>query len=321
MFARIEHGFGKKLPLSILLRSPTVSQLAAAIDEAGDAGSQSALAPIQPHGTKRPLFCVAGIGGSVLGLGVLGQYLGEDQPLYGLRLHPSDPRSYPTVERGPRAISTRFSPSHRTDRTPWRATRRAGSSRSRSPGNCVRAVTSSRCWPCSIRVQQSPEPTLPFGFSWMVDFSRNLPYWFIDDFLHAEHGEMIGRLRSKARVCWGTIRRTFGGSRRQAESVDIRDVVGMWQAPEESRQRLQVEYAALENYTPEALRRSAHPVSSARPPAVSSLRTRPWMVRSRDHRGRHGRTRLARHHAARSICQGRRRSAEALSRSAGTEAV
>jgi aspartate racemase len=250
LFARIEHGFGKKLPLSILLRSPTVSQLAAAIDEAGDAGSQSALAPIQPHGTKRPLFCVAGIGGSVLGLGVLGQYLGEDQPLYGLRLHPSDPRSYPTVEaRAARYLDEIFAVA------PDGPYSLAGYSSGgiiafeiarqlRARGHVVSLLAVFDQGPAE------PEPTLPFGFSWMVDFSRNLPYWFIDDFLHAEHGEMIGRLRSKARVCWGTIRRTFGGSRRQAESVDIRDVVGMWQAPEESRQRLQVEYAALENYTP-----------------------------------------------------------------------
>src|SRR5262249_37725148 len=79
LFGRIEQTFGKKLPLSILLRAPTVAQLATMVEEAGGQALESALAPIQPRGSKAPLFCVAGIGGTVLGLGSLGQYLGEDQ--------------------------------------------------------------------------------------------------------------------------------------------------------------------------------------------------------------------------------------------------
>jgi myxalamid-type polyketide synthase MxaB len=46
---------------------------------------RSTVIAIQPQGTKAPLFCVAGILGSVFDFYGLARYIGADQPFYGLR--------------------------------------------------------------------------------------------------------------------------------------------------------------------------------------------------------------------------------------------
>jgi aspartate racemase len=57
LFAQIHNRFGKSLPLSTLFVAPTIEQLAKTLrDDAGVAWSS--LVPIQPHGSKPPLFCV-----------------------------------------------------------------------------------------------------------------------------------------------------------------------------------------------------------------------------------------------------------------------
>ncbi|HEY4592137.1 MAG TPA: thioesterase domain-containing protein, partial [Thermoanaerobaculia bacterium] len=48
----------------------------------------SPLVPIQPRGTRTPLFCVHALGGEVLSYYRLAHELGTDQPLYGLQARP-----------------------------------------------------------------------------------------------------------------------------------------------------------------------------------------------------------------------------------------
>jgi malonyl CoA-acyl carrier protein transacylase len=54
-------------------------------DIAGNDSYRSTLVPIQPHGSKPPLFFIPGILGSVFDLYPLARYLGSEQPFYGLR--------------------------------------------------------------------------------------------------------------------------------------------------------------------------------------------------------------------------------------------
>ena len=46
---------------------------------------QRAIVPLQPHGTRTPIFAVGGHNGDVFCYRALAQHLGEDQPLYGLQ--------------------------------------------------------------------------------------------------------------------------------------------------------------------------------------------------------------------------------------------
>jgi len=84
LFAEIEETLGKKLPLAILFQAPTVEQLAGKMRQEGLSVPWSSLVAVQPHGAKLPFFCVHGGEGHVLGFADLAQFLGEDQPFYGL---------------------------------------------------------------------------------------------------------------------------------------------------------------------------------------------------------------------------------------------
>ncbi|MEB3233333.1 MAG: SDR family NAD(P)-dependent oxidoreductase [Leptolyngbyaceae bacterium] len=84
LFAQIDQVLGTNLPLATLFTAQTIEQLAALIQQ--DGGNEwSSVVPIQPGGTKPPLFCVHGAGGNILMYRGLVDYLGSDQPLYGLQ--------------------------------------------------------------------------------------------------------------------------------------------------------------------------------------------------------------------------------------------
>lgn len=85
LMAKIEHHFGKTLPLAALFTYPTIAELAQRLSQDEDSTSFSPLVPIQPQGTKEPFFCVHPAGGHVLCYVNLSRYLGGDQPFYGLQ--------------------------------------------------------------------------------------------------------------------------------------------------------------------------------------------------------------------------------------------
>ncbi len=101
LFARIEREFGKKLPLATLFKSPTIEQLAAALNNGShDSPQWASLVPIQSEGTEPPLFLVHGAGGNVLLYRWLAQHLAPDYPLYGLQSRGLDGKGTPltTIE-------------------------------------------------------------------------------------------------------------------------------------------------------------------------------------------------------------------------------
>lgn len=85
LFTKIEEVFGKNLPLSTLFSAQTIEQLAQLLQIETDGTSWSPLVPIQPKGSKAPLFCMHGAGGNVLMYRELVPYLDADRPLYGLQ--------------------------------------------------------------------------------------------------------------------------------------------------------------------------------------------------------------------------------------------
>ncbi|MGC2161777.1 MAG: amino acid adenylation domain-containing protein [Silvibacterium sp.] len=85
LFALIETRLGKKLPLTAVFQGATVEHLADVLRQQATRGPQSSLVPIQPGGSKRPLFLVHPAGGHVFPYVHLAQFLGPDQPCYGLQ--------------------------------------------------------------------------------------------------------------------------------------------------------------------------------------------------------------------------------------------
>jgi thioesterase domain-containing protein/acyl carrier protein len=79
----VEAATGRQLPITLLFEAPTIAQLATAIgaeELQGDSLARSPLVPIQPCGSKPPLFLCEGVAIYF----PLVSYLGNDQPVYGL---------------------------------------------------------------------------------------------------------------------------------------------------------------------------------------------------------------------------------------------
>jgi amino acid adenylation domain-containing protein len=110
LFSQINKIFGNNLPIAILFQAPTIEQLTNIIRQQGFLPKSynqrnnsiievesstsinsvksipwSSLVPIQPNGSKPPLFCIHAIGLSVLYYRDLSLHLGENQPFYALQ--------------------------------------------------------------------------------------------------------------------------------------------------------------------------------------------------------------------------------------------
>lgn len=88
VFAKIEAEWGLHLPLSMLLKAPTVERLAKALRQDNIADSWSSLVTIQsgnPGDARPPLYIVSGVGGNVVRFRELARHLGPDQPVFALQ--------------------------------------------------------------------------------------------------------------------------------------------------------------------------------------------------------------------------------------------
>jgi len=101
LFNRIDEEFGQRFPLAMLFKAPTIEDLANKLINKEDNNSEwPSLIPIQPRGSKAPLFLVHGAGGNVLLYNALAKHMEPDYPLYGLQSQGLDGKSKPlnTVE-------------------------------------------------------------------------------------------------------------------------------------------------------------------------------------------------------------------------------
>jgi len=90
LFSKIKKAYHLDLALTTLFEARTIRQLVALIRASNspvrtEAKAWSALIPIQPNGSRTPLFLVHGLGSSVLFYKELTEYLGPDQPVYALQ--------------------------------------------------------------------------------------------------------------------------------------------------------------------------------------------------------------------------------------------
>ena len=85
VFAEIESRLGARLPISALFQSPTIEQLAAAVERGRPPQRWTSLVPVQPGGRSRPFFYVAPFLITSLSFANLARSLGRDQPFYVLQ--------------------------------------------------------------------------------------------------------------------------------------------------------------------------------------------------------------------------------------------
>lgn len=80
LFDKIEKSTGKILPIATIFQAPTVEQLAKIFRAEEKSPLWSVLIPVQPWGSKPPLFCVEGAYADLV------RHLGSQQPLYMLHV-------------------------------------------------------------------------------------------------------------------------------------------------------------------------------------------------------------------------------------------
>jgi len=91
LFTEIREHFGLDFGLATIFQARTIRALANLIDkqkrdtEASQIRAFDNLVAIQPGDSRPPLFCIHGVGGNVLNYQELAQYLGADQPVYGIQ--------------------------------------------------------------------------------------------------------------------------------------------------------------------------------------------------------------------------------------------
>lgn len=86
LFAAIEHDLADNLALGAIFKAPTIEKLARLIEQGEDDDPRwTSLVPVQPHGSRAPIFCVHGGAGTILHLQPLARLLGPEQPFYGLQ--------------------------------------------------------------------------------------------------------------------------------------------------------------------------------------------------------------------------------------------
>jgi amino acid adenylation domain-containing protein len=83
--ARMERDLGMRVTHAMFIAHPTIEGVAAALQRRAPERQFASLVPLQPHGTKPPLFCVHGGGGHCYYYRDLARRLGPDQPFWGLQ--------------------------------------------------------------------------------------------------------------------------------------------------------------------------------------------------------------------------------------------
>jgi thioesterase domain-containing protein len=74
---------GRRLAASALFCAPTIAALAKLLAGDPDPAASSPILPLQPEGSKPPLFCAYAIGGDSLHFGPLARELAPDRPVHG----------------------------------------------------------------------------------------------------------------------------------------------------------------------------------------------------------------------------------------------
>lgn len=85
MLSKLKKETGIYLPISVFFSSPTIAQMASLISEKNAEKVWKCLVPIQPNGSRPPLYLVHGASGSVPFFNKQVKALHPDQPIYGLQ--------------------------------------------------------------------------------------------------------------------------------------------------------------------------------------------------------------------------------------------
>jgi len=82
--ANLSKAIGKTIPIAALIKSPSVEGLGKTIGNLESYGIWNTLSPLKTTGNRYPLFCIPPAASTAIRFKLLSDYLGVDQPIYGL---------------------------------------------------------------------------------------------------------------------------------------------------------------------------------------------------------------------------------------------
>lgn len=205
LFGQIERALGKKLPIAILFRAPTVEELAQIIERGENPSANQIVVPIQPNGSRLPFFCVHGLGGGIIGYTELSRELGPDQPFYGLQAYAVDGIGEP--DREIKAMAARYIQAMRMVQPtgPYRI-----------GGYCYGGIVAFEM-ACQLQEQGHPVSLLGIfegyalrrhdfrenfkGPATLLRFALNMPFWIMD-YGPQTYQRFVGRVRFRDSSEW-----------------------------------------------------------------------------------------------------------------------
>ena len=85
LITKMNRVYAMELGLASLVTAPNIGAIAELIRTRFEPNTNSSLVPLQPHGTRPPVFIVHGVGGNVVNFYGLSMRVGSDQPVYGIQ--------------------------------------------------------------------------------------------------------------------------------------------------------------------------------------------------------------------------------------------
>ena len=98
IMTRMETMTGKKYPIALLFKYPTIAQMAQYLEQEKKESAATifkSLVPIKPGGNRMPVYIVHGVGLNVLNFHLLAEYMDPEQPVYGLQARGLDGEEAP----------------------------------------------------------------------------------------------------------------------------------------------------------------------------------------------------------------------------------
>ncbi|MBP6643062.1 MAG: amino acid adenylation domain-containing protein [Flavobacteriales bacterium] len=102
ILTQVEQQFGQAIPFNQMFLAPTIAQMAELLTSNRPQVRYEHLLPIQPNGSRIPLFCIHGDEANMF----LPKYLGSDQPFYGVSHQGDD--GLPIPHRTVESIAARY---------------------------------------------------------------------------------------------------------------------------------------------------------------------------------------------------------------------
>jgi acyl-CoA synthetase (AMP-forming)/AMP-acid ligase II/thioesterase domain-containing protein/acyl carrier protein len=249
----IEDQFQCSVPATALLEAPTLSGLAALLDQRRDPIAAPTLVPLQPRGgsNHRPVFfCVHGLGGGILDYRRLSRALGVEQPFYGLQARGLDAAE--PIDESIEAMAAHYV--HAIKRLQSVGPYCLG-------GYCfggivayemARQLTTAGDHVALVAILEGYAPVeaqrnaLWREWRLAINFLRMLPYW-LRDYLQLERIQMQARNRRLMRVASKRLLRLVGVSV-ELDAHDLLDEVGSW--PAQLQRVVKSHIAAARRYSP-----------------------------------------------------------------------